>query len=145
MNAPFSTNVKVRFSDVDRAGIAYYPRVIHWAHVAFEEFFEQYCGAPYATVLEKENLGFPAVALKTDFIRPCRFGEVLTVRVSLARIGKSSSTFRYVMVGPAGDERVRALVTVVCVRLDTLEPTPLPERYRARFATALVDEADGGP
>jgi 4-hydroxybenzoyl-CoA thioesterase len=80
---PFATNIKVRFSDVDRAGIAYYPRVIHWLHVAFEEFFEQYCGVPYATVLEKENLGFPAVDLKTEFVRPCRFGEVLTVLVSL--------------------------------------------------------------
>jgi len=144
VSVPFAATVKVRFSDVDRAGIAYYPRVIHWAHVAFEEFFEHFCGVPYATVLEKENLGFPAVALKTDFIRPCRFGEVLTVQVSLARIGRSSSTFRYVMVGPAGDERVRALVTVVCVRLDTLEPTPLPEPYRARFAAALVEEAGGG-
>src|SRR6185436_11346971 len=82
--ARFSADIKVRFSDVDRAGIAYYPRVIHWLHVAFEEFFEQFCGVPYATVLEKENLGFPAVDLKTEFVAPCRFGEVLTVHVSLA-------------------------------------------------------------
>jgi 4-hydroxybenzoyl-CoA thioesterase len=144
MSAPFAANIKVRFSDVDRAGIAYYPRVIHWLHVAFEEFFENYCGVPYATVLEKENLGFPAVALKTEFVRPCRFGEVLTIRVSLARIGTTSSTFHYVIVGAAGDERARAFVTVVCVKLDTLEPTPLPERYRERF-TAALDEGTGGP
>ncbi len=141
--ARFAASIKVRFSDVDRAGIAYYPRVIHWLHVAFEEFFEQFCGVPYATVLEKENLGFPAVALETQFVRPCRFGEVLAVEVSLAKVGKSSSQFRYRIVGKGGDERARALVTVVCVRLDTLQPTPLPPRYRERFL-ALLDPAGGG-
>ena len=143
MKAPFAATVKVRFSDVDRAGIAYYPRVIHWLHVAFEEFFEQFCGVPYATVLERENLGFPAVDLKTEFLRPCRFGELLTVRVGLAKVGRSASTFHYVIVGPDGVERARAFVTVVCVLLDTLQPTPLPERYRERFAAAL--EAGAAP
>jgi 4-hydroxybenzoyl-CoA thioesterase len=134
----FETKIKVRFSDVDRAGIAYYPRVIHWLHVAFEEFWEGFVGAPYATVLEREDLGFPAVDLKVEFVKPTRFGEVLTVRVGVEKIGRSSSVFRYDVVGPAGDERVRARVTVVCVALSTLKPTPLPEKYRARFAAAQV-------
>lgn len=143
--ARFSADIKVRFSDVDRAGIAYYPRVIHWLHVAFEEFFEQFCGVPYATVLEKENLGFPAVDLKTEFVAPCRFGEVLTVHVSLAKVGSSSSVFRYRITGKGGDERVRALVTVVCVRLDVLQSTPLPARYRAKFLALLDPPSDGAP
>jgi 4-hydroxybenzoyl-CoA thioesterase len=140
---PFAASIKVRFSDVDRAGIAYYPRMVHWFHVAFEEFFENFCGVPYATVLEKENLGFPAVELRTEFLRPCRFGELLSVRVSLAKVGRSSSTFRYVVVGPDGAERARAFVTVVCVALDTLAPLPLPDRYRERFTAALEPGPDG--
>lgn len=133
----FETKIKVRFSDVDRAGIAYYPRVIHWLHVAFEDFWEEFIGVPYADVLERENLGFPAVDLKVEFVKPTRFGELLTVRVALEKIGRSSSTFRYDVLGPAGDERVRARVTVVCVALDVLKPVALPEKYRARFAALL--------
>jgi YbgC/YbaW family acyl-CoA thioester hydrolase len=139
----FETRIKVRFSDVDRAGIAYYPRVVHWLHVAFEEFWEGFMGVPYATVLERENLGFPAVDLKVEFVKPTRFGEVLTVRVALEKIGRSSSVFRYDVLGPAGDERVRARVTVVCVALDTLKPTPLPDRYRARFEEARTSGGSG--
>ena len=137
----FETPIKVRFSDVDRAGIAYYPRVVHWLHVAFEEFFEGFVGVPYATVLERENLGFPAVDLKVEFVKPMRFGEVLKVGVALERIGGASSLFRYEVRGPDGDVRARARVTVVCVALDTLKPTPLPERYRSRFAAALLPDA----
>jgi 4-hydroxybenzoyl-CoA thioesterase len=143
----FETRIKVRFSDVDRAGIAYYPRVIHWLHVAFEEFWEGFVGVPYASVLERENLGFPAVDLKVEFLKPTRFGEVLTVRVGIEKLGRSSSTFRYEVFGPDGgtggtavDLRVRARVTVVCVALDRLRSSPLPEKYRARFAQALVPE-----
>ena len=32
---------KVRFSDVDNAGIVYYPRFFHYCHVAREEFFTE--------------------------------------------------------------------------------------------------------
>jgi len=135
---PFETRIKVRFSDVDRAGIAYYPRVIHWLHVAFEEFWEGFVGVPYAAVLERENLGFPAVGLEVEFVKPTRFGELLTVRVEVDRIGRASSRFRYTVLGPAGDERVRARVTIVCVALDTLKSVPLPEKYRARFTAALA-------
>jgi 4-hydroxybenzoyl-CoA thioesterase len=139
----FETRIKVRFSDVDRAGIAYYPRVVHWLHVAFEEFWEGFIGVPYATVLERENLGFPAVDLRVEFVKPTRFGELLTVRVAIEKVGRASSVFRYDVLGPAGEERVRARVTVVCVALDSLKPVALPERYRTRFTEALV-AADGG-
>lgn len=140
----FETTIKVRFSDVDRAGIAYYPRMVHWLHVAFEEFWEHLVGVPYATVLERENLGFPAVDLKVEFLKPTRFGELLTVRVGVEELGKASSRFRYDVVGPGGDLRARARVTVVCVALDTLKPQPLPERHRARFAAALLPK-DAAP
>jgi YbgC/YbaW family acyl-CoA thioester hydrolase len=140
----FETKIKVRFSDVDRAGIAYYPRVIHWLHVAFEEFWEGFLGVPYATVLERENLGFPAVDLKVEFVKPTRFGELLGVRVGVEKLGRSSSVFRYEVHGPGSgaaddaDLRVRARVTVVCVALDTLKPVALPEKYRAKFEQAMV-------
>jgi 4-hydroxybenzoyl-CoA thioesterase len=138
---PFETRIKVRFSDVDRAGIAYYPRMVHWFHVAFEDFFEGFVGVPYATVLERENLGFPAVDLKVEFVKPTRFGELLTVRVVLERVGNASSTFRYDVLGPDGDVRAVARVTVVCVALDTLKPKPLPPKYREKFTAALVKSA----
>jgi 4-hydroxybenzoyl-CoA thioesterase len=30
---------KIRFGDIDRAGIVYYQRFMHYFHVALEEFF----------------------------------------------------------------------------------------------------------
>jgi len=136
----FETTVKVRFSDVDRAGIAYYPNLVHYLHVAFEEFFEGFVGVPYATVLERDNLGFPAVALKMDFHEPLRFGEEIRVQVAISHLGRTSIQFRYRLVDTKGKSRAEARVTVVCVALDTLEPQELPEPYRGHFARAVEEE-----
>ena len=35
----FRSQLKIRFGDIDRAGIVYYPRFMHYFHVALEEFF----------------------------------------------------------------------------------------------------------
>ena len=65
----FKTPVKVRFSDIDHAGIVYYPRIIHYFHLAFEEFFGERVGTHYARVLDEWKLGFPAVHANVEFRR----------------------------------------------------------------------------
>ena len=35
----FRSQLKIRFGDIDRAGIVHYPRFMHYFHVALEEFF----------------------------------------------------------------------------------------------------------
>ena len=35
----FRATIRVCFSDIDNAGIVYYPRFIHYFHLAMEEFF----------------------------------------------------------------------------------------------------------
>lgn len=133
----YETRIKVRFSDVDPAGIAYYPKVIGFLHIAFEDFWEHHMGVPYSRVIKGENLGFPAVKLETEFLRPLRFGEEIRIVVGTTRVGRASTVFHYRLLGPEGDARADAKVTVVCVQLDTLQPRALPEGYRTAFLECL--------
>lgn len=142
-SAPFCARIPVRFSDVDPAGIVYYPRLLHYLHVAFEDFFNVHLGLPYAEILGG-GVGFPAVRVETDFSAPLRFGEIAVVEVSVERVGKKSATFGYV-VWREGSEQVcaRAAVTVATVDLQRLEAVPIPpglreqlEAYRVRCAEA---------
>ena len=41
---PFRAPIKVCFSDIDNAGIVYYPRFTHYFHLAMEEFFSSEMG-----------------------------------------------------------------------------------------------------
>ena len=132
---PFTAHVKVRFGDVDWARIAYYPRLLHLLHVAFEDLFEHHVGIPYATVLAELNLGFPAAHIECDFKAPVRFGETLAVAITVPRMGQSSVDFdhRVCVKGP-DDLRATAHIVRVAVDMTTLRPVPVPDRLREAFA-----------
>ena len=142
----FGASVAVRFAEIDRAGIVYYPRFFHYFHIAFEEFFADCVGVPYHVMLEERKIGFPAVRVECDYEAPLKFGDHLEVRISVARVGRTSVVFRY-RVWNKGPARIAAdaRVTVVCVDMDTFRPKPVGEPYRAAFLRYLDAEAIPAP
>ena len=132
----FTTQLQVRFGDVDPAGIVYYPRIFDYVHQAFEELWDVHVGKRYYYVLGEERLGFPLVHSEVDFRHPLRFGDRPIVRVTASELGRSSIGLHYrfhlddVLC-------VDARMTVVCVKLDGLVSTPVPPAYRAKFEEIL--------
>lgn len=143
----FTTPVKVRFSDIDHAGIVYYPRIIHYFHLAFEEFFGECAGTHYARVLDDWKVGFPAVAANVEFRKPLTYGDTVDVGVSIDRVGTSSLVTRYRVRKQGSDELVaEGTVTTVTVDMDSFRSCPLPDRLRdvfARYSTDRPGEASG--
>jgi len=140
----FTTPVKVRFSDIDHAGIVYYPRIIHYFHVAFEEFFGECVGAHYARVLDDWKIGFPAVAANVEFRKPLSYGDTVDVEVTIDRIGGSSLVTRYRVRKQGADDLVaEGTVTTVTVDMDSFRPRPLPDRLREVFERYATDPPAG--
>ena len=132
----FHAQVKVRFSDVDNAGIVYYPRFFHFFHVAFEELFSEKFKLPYVDVLNKEKIGFPAVRVENDFKAPLRFGDVADVEVGIERIGKKSITCSYRLTRlPSKELCAVGKVVVATVNMTDFTAMEIPEKYRALFAS----------
>ena len=135
---PFTADVKIRFGDIDHAGIVYYPRFFHYLHIAFEEFFDREFGRSYPEVLDEEHVGFPVVRTEADYRAPARYGDVLRIHVSCIRIGTRSVTLRYRACRAAdGVECMEAKVTTACVDLRTFASQDVPPRYRELFARFL--------
>lgn len=130
----YRTKIKVRFGDIDHAGILYYPRFFHYFHIAFEEFFEECVGVSYDRVLDEDRIGFPTVGLQTEFRKPMAYGDILEVAMEARKLGNSSATFLFT-VYRAGTAEVcaRSEQTVVCVDMETFRPTPMPRRIRDAF------------
>lgn len=126
----FTYQTPVRFSDVDHAGIVYYPRFFHLFHVAFEELWRARMGAlAYRELIDRDRVGFPAVHADCDFRAPLRFGDVAEIEVAVARLGVTSITFRY----RVHRSEPRALcaegrVTCAVVDLARFVAIPVPER-----------------
>jgi 4-hydroxybenzoyl-CoA thioesterase len=130
----FRTRILVRFGDLDPAGIAYYPRLVDFLHVGFEDFLSGHVGRPFPEVLAG-GLGFPIVRLEMDFRSPVRHGDPLDLGIGVEHLGRSSLRLRY-EGEVAGRAVFVARATVVAVDMTRFRPVRIPEPLRGRFEAA---------
>jgi 4-hydroxybenzoyl-CoA thioesterase len=139
----FQRRYRYRFGDIDHAGIAYYPTLLHYFHCCFEDWWSDGLGRPYAQVMREEKLGLPAVRLEVDFMAPLRYGDEPVVHLGVLRIGDSSVEFGYWMTRDDGPQPLcRARITTAAVHLETMQKRPLPEGWRQRFADWMLGDSD---
>ena len=87
-----SIEVPVRWSDVDPAGIAYYPRFFAWYDLASEALFES-LGLPWPRLFpEHDIIGVPILESGSTFTSPLRYGDVMTIRTTVPWV--KTKTFR---------------------------------------------------
>lgn len=146
---PYRAHLEVQFGDIDQARIVYYPRFIHYFHVAMEQFFRDVIGIDYPQVMNEHRLGHPTVHLEVDFKIPLRYGDVVEIEVVLESVGRTSVGWTYT-VYRRGHPEVHATGRVVTVNidLDTFEKREIPawlraklEGYRDRWSGAVGAEA----
>ena len=139
----FRTRLRYRFGDIDEAGIAYYPKLLHYFHCAFEDWWSDGLGHPYPRVLQQDKLGLPAVKLEAEFFAPIRYGDEPWVHLGVLRIGTSSVEFGMWMT--LGDDKkplCRARILTAAIDMATMQKRTLPDEWRLRFAAFALAEAD---
>ncbi|MFO7740614.1 MAG: thioesterase family protein [Desulfatiglandaceae bacterium] len=129
---PFRAPIKVSFGDIDNAGIVYYPRFLHYFHLAFEDFFVTQLGIEYSDVLHKKNVSLPTVHMESDFHRRLEYGDRMDMEVRVITVGQTSITWGYrgYLVGEKEEIVVEGHTVTVCVRTDTFEKIKVPEWLR---------------
>ena len=92
MSAEHTSTIRVRWADVDPAGIAFYPRFFEWYDLGSEELFAS-LGLPWPEMFPKyEIAGVPIVESGSTFTSPVRYGDVLTLRSAVVWV--KTTTFR---------------------------------------------------
>jgi 4-hydroxybenzoyl-CoA thioesterase len=128
----------VRFHDIDRAGIVYYPRFFDYIHRTFEDFCGAEVGIPHHRVIDELKVGFPVVHVETDFHIPLQHGDAITVEMTCARLGNRSVTMRYRIFRPGNAQpAATAEITTACVDMRDISPIPIPDQLRAAFQRHL--------
>ncbi|MCZ6602892.1 MAG: thioesterase family protein [Planctomycetota bacterium] len=139
---PFWCPIKVRFGDVDPAGVVYYPSFMDYFHVALEEFMENGLKLPYPKLIRKDRMGFPTVRVECNFTRPVRYGDELSIRVWISRLGGASAVFEF-EARKKGNVCARATLTKVALDLDKWKPMVMPGHIREALEKYLEPpEAD---
>jgi 4-hydroxybenzoyl-CoA thioesterase len=89
-----AVRVDIRWTDLDPAGIVFYPRFFSWmdrsSHVLAREL-----GVSADDMVAPSLLGFPIVEAQAQFLAPGEFEDSLEVRTRVSRIGRTSFGVRH--------------------------------------------------
>lgn len=134
----FTSLQKIRFDDVDGAGIVYYPQYFHLCHKAFEDFFDDAGSISYPQMINEMRRGFPTVSIHSEFTAPLSYGDFVLVKLTVEKIGRSSAIFNYRIYRKKDSELCfSAEITSVFIDLDTKTPLPIPDEIRSLLENVL--------
>ena len=131
----FTIEERVRWGDVDAAGIIFYGSYIRFFEIAETELFRA-VGLPYGKVFEELNIWLPRVHLECDFHRATRLDDLLEVSVYVGKIGRTSLRLNFEVRRKDQQGKLEeALIAtahfvLVATRRESLQPIPVPDELR---------------
>lgn len=130
----YTIEERVRWGDVDAAGIIFYGAYIRFFEFAETELFRT-VGLPYSVMFEELDVWLPRVHLECDFHHAAKLDDLLEVAIYVGRFGNKSMRLDF-EVRRKGDETMiaQAHFVLASVRRDTFETVPIPDALKVRLA-----------
>ena len=131
MSVEHATTIQVRWSDVDAAGIVFYPRFFEWYDQGCESLFAS-VGMPWPEAFPRYGIvGVPIVESGSRFTAPARYGDVLTIRSTVAWV--KDKTFRM-------DHTISAGATLCASGFEVRAWVARPEQAGGRLAARPIPD-----
>ncbi len=134
MATGFTTTRRVEFGDTDMAGIVHFANFFRYMEAAETDFLRSR-GLSVSWLDGDTRYGFPRVSTGCDFQKPAKFEDVLTVAVTIEKIGRKSLSYRFDFT--RGDDAIAVgRITSVFCRAggpDHLESVEIPPAIRAKL------------
>lgn len=133
MTTAFHTARRVEFGDTDAAGIMHFSNFFRFMEVAETDFLLGR-GLNVAWETDGVRYGFPRVSAACDYAKPARFGDVLTITVTVEKVGRKSVSYRYDFACESEPIAVGRMTAVFVRKTPTgMESVEIPEDLRAKL------------
>src|SRR3954470_9077689 len=109
----FTRQRKVRFADVDPAGIAFYPRYFEMLNETVEDWLDG-LGWGFGRLHLQNRSAVPARRIEAHFLKPSRLDDVLDVALVVDNVGRTSLSLK-VDFTCAGEARWTAKMVLVMI------------------------------
>ena len=142
-NKRFSIQDRVRWSDVDRAGIIYFGSYVRFFEIAETEMYRA-MGLPYSEAFELLDVYPVRAQFHFDFKSPAFLDDLLTAELWVSHIGTSSIRLEFEISRAGGEdvdvkEFTTVLVTGHCVQVTVDRQNYKPRRIPDRLRKALEE------
>ncbi len=139
MNTPLFIEERIRWSDLDSAGIMYFGNYIRLFEIAETELFRT-AGFPYVhSTFESWNAWPLRASFHCDFYTPIQLDELVRVEIWIGRFGNASMTMNFrVLDATTGELHGEGYCTVVMVHREARRAVRIPDVLRSAlepFAT----------
>ena len=142
MHKRFTIEERVRWSDIDRAGIIFYGQFLRFFEIAETELFRS-VGLAYGEVFDRLEIWLPRVHIHFDFRKPLVLDDHIDVSVYVARFGNRSITLRFEVTRKGEmDVAAEGESVLVCVSRATFKPVAVPAEIVERLKI-YTDPGDG--
>jgi acyl-CoA thioester hydrolase len=125
----FTTTRRVDFGDTDMAGIMHFANFFRFMESAEIDFLHS-VGLTVSWREGDAKLGFPRVSAACDFSKPARFEDMLTIAVTVEKLGAKSVSYRFDFSNQRSEAIAVGRITSVFCRsdgpdhLESVELTP---------------------
>jgi acyl-CoA thioester hydrolase len=138
---PFTTDLRVRFSETDAQGVVHNAVYLVWFEIARIAYLAQFRSG-YRGLVEEEGVDATTVEAHVRYLDGARFDDELVIHVRASDVRGARFRFEYVI------ERVNQPATILadgwtshaCVNAETLRPTRMP----AWLAEAIAEVETAG-
>ncbi len=112
MNKHFLSKRHVEFRDTDMAGIVHFSVFFTYMEQAEHELLRS-VGMSVVHEIDGQKISWPRVAAECNYLRAIKFEQIITVQVSILRIGDKSVTYRFRFF-ESEQEIANGKITAVC-------------------------------
>ncbi len=141
----FSFAVRVYYEDTDAGGVVFYANYLKFFERARTEWLRA-LGISQERLKEQEGLMFVVRHTAVDYFLPARLDDQLTIRSTLARLGRVAAEFSQEALRPAPSDAgspelvARGRIKVGCVNRSTLRPAEIPDPIRRALEANKINE-----
>jgi YbgC/YbaW family acyl-CoA thioester hydrolase len=132
------TTRRVEFGDTDMAGIMHFSNFFRFMEVAETDFLRAR-GLNVSWFADGVKWGFPRVSVACDYAKPAKFQDVLSIAVSLEKLGTKSVSYRFDITNQRGEPVAVGRMTAVFCRAagpEQIEAVEIPPDIRTKLESS---------
>ena len=127
--------IRVRYSETDQMQFVYYGNYAQYFEIGRTEWLRKF-GITYKS-MEESGIMLPVISLNTNFHKPGKNDDLLSLKTTLTKIPTAKIEFDYEIKNEEGELLTTGNTTLVFVDMKTNRPTRIPDYILSKIKSAI--------